>query len=154
MTVDVSTPSDLEIRVSRTFDAPAHLVFEFHTVAAHVRRWLLGPPGWTMPVCEIDLRVGGGYHYVWEDSAGGTRFGFNGDYREISVPERLVHTERMDGASIAALCTLTFQEHGGRTTLTTSMVFPSKEACAEALASGMTEGMAQSYAGLDHLLAQ
>ncbi len=63
--VDVSTPSDREIRVARAFDAPARLVWDCHTKPELIRRWMLGPPGWSMPVCEVDLTVGGAYRYRW-----------------------------------------------------------------------------------------
>jgi len=160
-TVDVTTPSDREIKVTRTFEAPARLVFDFHTKAEHVQRWMLGPPGWSMPICEIDLRVGGAYRHVWRSDENGAEFGFRGTYRETSAPTRLVHTERMDplpaGENTAnpdeeALCTLTFVEHGGRTTLTTTMLFSSPEARDQALQSGMTDGMSISYDRLEALM--
>ena len=88
--IDVTTPDDLEIRVTRVFDAPRSLIFECHTQPELVRRWLLGPPGWSMPVCEIDLRVGGQYRYVWRSDTDGGEFGFRGEYREIRAPERVV----------------------------------------------------------------
>jgi uncharacterized protein YndB with AHSA1/START domain len=151
-TVDVTTPSDREIRVTRTFDAPAELIFNFHTKAEHVQKWLLGPPGWSMPVCNIDLRVGGHYQYVWRNDDNGAEFGARGEYREIAAPQRLVHSESMDGTEGEALCTLTFVESGGRTTLTTTMLFPSKEARDQALQSGMTDGMSVSYERLESVL--
>ena len=153
--VDVTTPNDREIRVSREFDAPRDLLFDCHTVPDLVRRWLLGPPGWSMPVCEIDLRVGGRYRYVWRNNADGSEFGFVGEYREIVAPERVVHTERLDGgeggAAAEALCTLTLTERGGRTVLTQAMRFVTTEARDQALATGMTDGMAASYDRLQTL---
>ncbi|MDQ3809254.1 MAG: SRPBCC domain-containing protein, partial [Chloroflexota bacterium] len=95
--IDVTTPSDREIRVTRVFDAPRSLIFDCHTKPDLVRRWLLGPPGWSMPVCEIDLRVGGQYRYVWRNDVDGREFSIGGEYREVVPPERIVHTERYEG---------------------------------------------------------
>ena len=155
-TIDVTTPSEREIRVTRVFDAPRRLIFACHTDPALVRRWLLGPPGWTMPVCEIDLRVGGRYRYVWRGGADGVEFGHCGEYREVAAPERLVHTEWVDGTEggpdAEALCTLELTEADGHTRLTQTMRFPTRELRDQALASGMTDGMGASYARLDALL--
>jgi uncharacterized protein YndB with AHSA1/START domain len=152
-TVDVTTPSEQEILVTRAFDAPAQLVFDFHTKPEHVRKWLLGPPGWSMPVCTIDLKVGGRYEYVWRSDEDGNQFGVQGEFREIAKPARLVHTERMDGAPGEALCTLAFEESAdGKTTLRTLMHFSTKEARDMALESGMTDGMAASYDRLEEYL--
>lgn len=153
-TVDVTTPSDREIRVERVFDAPAQLVFDFHTRPEHVRRWLLGPPGWTMPVCEIDLRVGGTYHYRWRSEETGDEFGARGTYREIDAPKRIVHTESMEGIDGEMLCTTTFVETDGKTTLAITMELPSREARDQALQTGMTDGMAQSYDLLEKTMAE
>jgi uncharacterized protein YndB with AHSA1/START domain len=157
-TVSVSVPNDREIVVTRVFDAPRALVWECHTSPELVRRWMLGPDGWTMPVCDIDLHVGGGYRHVWRNDADGSEFGFQGKYKEIVAPERLVHSERWDGAEggdeVDAHCTLTLVERGGRTTLTYSMVFPSKDVRDQALQSGMTDGMAAGYDRLDTLMIQ
>ena len=91
----VSTPSDREIQVVRDFGAPRQLVFDAFTKPELVRRWLLGPPGWTMPVCEIDLKVGGAYRYVWR-KAGVADMGMGGVFREIVPPGRVVATEKFD----------------------------------------------------------
>ncbi len=91
-----TTPSDREIVAPCVFDAPRRLVFEAHTNAEHVLHWMLGPEGWTMPVCEIDLRPGGEWHFVWRRSDG-TEMGLHGVYREIAPPERLVNTESWGG---------------------------------------------------------
>ena len=155
--IDVATPNDLEIRVTRVFDAPRSLLFECHTEPELVRQWMLGPPGWTMPVCEIDLRVGGQYRYVWRSDADGSEFGFVGEYREIRAPERVVNTERIDGGDASdghALCTLELIERDGRTTLTSSMRFPTAEMRDQALQTGMTDGMAASYDRLEQILEQ
>lgn len=163
--IDASTPTDREIRVTRLFDAPRRLVFDCHTIPDLVRRWMLGPPGWTMPVCEIDLRVGGQYHHVWRSDADGSQFGFRGEYREIVSPERLVHTERYEAGDVAeggeggasgeaseALCTLTLTEEGGRTRLTQTMRFATPEIRDQVLQTGMADGMGMSYDRLDTVM--
>jgi uncharacterized protein YndB with AHSA1/START domain len=151
--LQVTTPSDREIAMTRVFDAPSHLVFEALTTPELVKRWLLGPPGWSMPRCDIDLKVGGAYRYVWRQDDGGREFGTGGVFREIHPPERLVHTERMDGAPGEALVTTSLVEQGGRTTLTLTMLFDSQEARDGALQSGMEKGVAVSYDRLADLLA-
>jgi uncharacterized protein YndB with AHSA1/START domain len=149
----VETRSDREILVTRCFNAPRSLVWDCHTKPELVRRWLLGPQGWSMPLCEIDLRVGGKYHYRWRNDADGREFGFNGIYREIEAPARIVTTERFDGAEGEALNTLVLTEQNGRTTLSLTMLFATKEARDGALATGMTDGMETSYQRLDQVAA-
>lgn len=146
-----STPSDVEVTMSRVFNAPRELVFEAHTNPEHVPRWLLGPCGWAMPVCEIDLRPGGEWRYVWR-SADGEEMAMRGVYREISPPERLVNTESWGPGWPETLVTLTLAEDDGRTLLTTTVHYPSREARDAALATGMNEGAAQSYDRLDGYL--
>jgi uncharacterized protein YndB with AHSA1/START domain len=156
--VEVTTPSERELKVTRAFNAPAKRVFEAHTKPEYVREWLLGPPGWSMPVCEIDLKVGGRYHYLWRNDEKGREFGTRGEFREIVANERIVHSERMEGlgagsAGPEAVCTLTLVEREGRTTLTMSILFASPEIRDRALKSGMTDGMAMSYDRLETMLA-
>ena len=150
--VEVATPSDREITVVRVFEAPRELIWDCHTKPDLVKRWMLGPPGWSMPVCEIDLRVGGAYRYVWRNDADGSSFGSKGLHREIAAPERLVTTESMDGFDGEAVNTLTFTEEGGRTIVSTNMLFASKEARDGALQSGMSDGMAMGYDRLETIL--
>jgi uncharacterized protein YndB with AHSA1/START domain len=156
--VNVTLPNDREIVVTRDFDAPVALLWDCNTKPELVRRWMLGPDGWSMPVCDMDLRVGGGYRYVWRSDADGSEFGFQGRYKEIVAPQRLVHSERLDGAEESsdndALCALTLAEKDGRTTLSYSMVFPTKEIRDQALGTGMTDGMATSYDRLDSVIAE
>lgn len=159
--VNVATPNDREIVVTRDFAAPADLLFKCHTVPEYVRQWSLGPDGWDMPVCEIDLRVGGGYHYVWRERDGENQFGARGTYREIKAPEHIVHTERMygfpgevEGPDGEALCTLTLTESNGKTTLTQTIRFANSDIRDGALASGMTDGMGASYERLEQLVAR
>jgi uncharacterized protein YndB with AHSA1/START domain len=147
----VATPTDSTVVVTRVFDAPRRLVFDAHTKPDLIRRWQLGPPGWTMPTCKVDLRVGGEFLYGWAhpDQPG---FEIGGTYKEIVPPERIVHTERFMGSE--ALCTLVLTEKGGKTTLTYTMDFGTKEARDGALATGMTGGMEQSYERLDAIAAE
>jgi uncharacterized protein YndB with AHSA1/START domain len=101
-----------------------------------------------MPVCDIDLRVGGRYRYVWRNDFDWSEFGEQGQVREIAPPHRLAHTESMDGARGEALCTSTFVESGAQTLFTLNLLFESREARDGALQSGTTEGMSMSYDGL------
>jgi uncharacterized protein YndB with AHSA1/START domain/effector-binding domain-containing protein len=150
----VSTPSDHEIRVTRDFHAPRQLVFDAFTKPDLVRRWLLGPPGWTMPVCEIDLRVGGAYRYVWRKT-GVRDMGMGGIFREIVPPERLAATERFDESWYPgdALDTTVFVEEGDITKVTITILYESKEARDTARRSGMEHGMAAGYNRLEEMLS-
>ncbi len=154
-TLKLTTPSDREIAMTRVFDAPRQLVFDAHTMPDLVRQWLLGPPGWSMPVCEMDLRVGGTYRWVWRHDRDGTTMGLGGVYREIVAPERLVTTERFDEAWYPgeALNTLVLVEQGGRTTLTQTMRYESRAARDAVIKSGMEKGVAASYDRLAEVLA-
>ena len=150
----VSTPSDREIQLSRDFDAPRSLVFDAFTKPELVRRWLLGPPGWIMPVCEIDLRVGGVYRYVWRSEKDGSQMALGGVFREITPVERLVATERFDDAWYPgeALDTTVFEERRGITRTTITILYESQEARDTARRSGMEHGMAAGYDRLETLL--
>jgi len=150
----LSTPSDREIRVTRDFDAPRQLVFDAFTKPELVRRWLLGPPGWIMPLCEIDLRVGGAYRYVWRLEKDGTQMAMGGVFREIVVPERIVATEKFDDAWYPgeALDTTVFIETRGITRITITVLYESKESRDMARRSGMEYGMAAGYDRLETLL--
>ena len=150
----ITTPGDREIVITRAFDAPRRLVFDAYTKPDLVRRWLLGPSGWTMPVCEIDLRVGGKFRYLWRKDSG-TEMGMGGIYREIVAPERLVCTELFDDdwTGGETLSTLVLMEQGGKTTVTQTVLYASRKARDGALATGMTEGLEAGYERLDELLA-
>lgn len=151
--LEVSTPSDREISLTRVFDAPRTMVFDAHTKPELVRRWLGVRAGWTMPVCEIDLRVGGAYRYLWRGPQGD--MGMRGVFREIVRPERIVATERFDESWYPgdAIDTTVLVEKGGRTTLTLTVQYESKEARDGVLKSPMATGVAESYAKLAELLA-
>jgi uncharacterized protein YndB with AHSA1/START domain len=151
--VVVTTPSDREIRVTRNFDAPRDLVFAYHTKCEYVQKWLLGPPGWSMPECDIDLRVGGRYRYVWRNDENGTQFGVSGEFQEVFAPERIVTVERMDGVPGRAHVTTVFEEDGSGTAFSITIQFESKEYRDGALESGMTDGMSMSYDRLDEVAA-
>src|SRR5438128_6657902 len=154
-TLKLTTPGEREIVMTRVFDAPRQLVFDAHTKPDLVRQWLLGPPGWSMPVCEMDVRVGGKYRWVWRHDRNGTMMGMGGVYREIVTPERLVTTEKFDEAWYPgeSLNTLVLVEQGGRTTLTQTMRYESREARDADIKSKMKQGVAASYDRLADLLA-
>jgi uncharacterized protein YndB with AHSA1/START domain len=155
-TLKVTTPTDREIVLTRVFDAPRRLVFDALTKPELLKRWLVGPPGWSMVVCEIDLKVGGSYRYAWRN-ADGTEMGMHGVYREIIPPERIVNTETFDfgcdAQSGEAVGTAILTERDGRTTLTTTVLYPSKEARDATIASGMEHGVAAGYDRLAEILA-
>jgi len=152
----ISTISDREIQVARDFNAPRTLVFDAFTKPDLVRRWLLGPPGWTMPICEIDLTVGGKYRYVWRHAGNGREMGMGGVFREIAAPERLVATESFEEQWYAgeAVDTTVFAADGAITSMTITVLFESMAARDTALKSGMERGMAHSYDRLEELLAR
>jgi uncharacterized protein YndB with AHSA1/START domain len=152
--LEVTTPTDREIAMTRVFAAPRRLVFDAFTKPELVRRWLLGPSGWTMPVCEIDLRVGGRYRYVWRKT-GVPDMGMGGVFREIVPPERIVATELFDDAWYEgeAVDTTVFDEQGGSTRVTITMLLASKEVRDAVLKSGMEGGVEAGYDRLDEILA-
>lgn len=153
----ITTPTDREIVMTRVVDAPRNLVFDAFTKPDLLRKWLLGPPGWQMVVCDVDLRVGGKYRWVWRREGGGpeTDMGMGGVYREVVRPERIVSTEKFDQAWYPgeAVGTLTLTERGGKTTIAQTVLYESKEARDGVLKSGMEEGVKASYDRLEELLA-
>jgi predicted lactoylglutathione lyase/uncharacterized protein YndB with AHSA1/START domain len=145
-------PTDREIMATRVVDAPRRLVFEASTGPEHLPHWMLGPEGWTMPVCEIDLRPGGAWHYRWR-RPDGAEMEMRGVFREIAPPERLVQTETWCGGTWPeTLNTLILTEEDGKTTMACTVLYPSKEARDAALGTGMKEGWAASYDRLDEYL--
>jgi uncharacterized protein YndB with AHSA1/START domain len=152
----VTTPSDREILMTREFDAPRHLVFDAFTKPDLVRRWLLGPDGWSMPVCEIDLRVGGRYRYVWRNEKSSKEMATGGVFREIAAPSRLVNTEKFEDPWYPgeSLVTTTFEEQRGRTTVRQTMLMETREARDGVLQSGMESGVERSYQRLEEQLAE
>jgi uncharacterized protein YndB with AHSA1/START domain len=143
-TTTFTTPSDVEIASTRVFDAPRRLVWEAYTNPEHVPHWMLGPEGWTMPVCEIDLRPGGSWHFVWR-RADGSEMAMHGLYKEVSPHERLVNTETWGPEWPETLNTLLLSEQDGRTTITQTARYPSQEARDTAYQTGMKDGMIVSF---------
>lgn len=149
----VTTPSDREIVMTRVFDAPRRLVFEAMTKPEHMKHWF-GPRGFTLPVCEVDFRVGGAWRSVLL-KPDGKEMGMRGVYKEINAPERFVSTESFDDFPGESLNTLTFVEHDGKTTFTCSVLYPSREVRDAVLASGMEKGAGETYDRLaEHLAGQ
>jgi uncharacterized protein YndB with AHSA1/START domain len=151
----VTSRGDREIVMTRDFDGRRTMVFDAFTKPELVKRWMLGPGGWSMPVCEIDLRVGGAYRYVWR-KAGVPDMGMGGVYREIVVPERVVATEKFDQAWYQgeAVGTLVLTEQGGKTSVTQTMLYESPETRDTVLKSGMEKGVKASYDRMAELLAR
>lgn len=158
---EASLPSDTEVQVKRRFDAPVAQVWRAYMEPDLMRRWCSGLPGWSMPVCEMDMRPGGTYRWRWRNDANGQEFGFSGDVLEIVPHARIVHTQAFDpgnlGASMGSepsTITITFQEADGATSVTTTIRYASKADRDAAFATGMTDGMEMSYKQLDQLLKE
>jgi uncharacterized protein YndB with AHSA1/START domain len=151
----ITTPTDREIVIGRSFDAPRSLVFEAMTRPELLKRWLLGPPGWAMVECESDLVVGGSFRHVWHRDDG-MAMAMHGVYREILPPERIVRTETFEfgceAQSGEQLVTFILTEMDGTTELKLTVVYPSQEARDAAIASGMERGVAASYDRLAEML--
>jgi uncharacterized protein YndB with AHSA1/START domain len=153
-TFNITERGDREIVVTRVFAAPRRLVFDAYTRPELVKKWLLGPDGWSMPVCEIDLRVGGKYRYVWRNDSDGREMGMGGVYREVVPQDRIVATEKFDEAWYPgeAVDTIVLVEQDGKTTLTQTILYNSRETRDAVLKSPMERGMAASYDRLEGLL--
>jgi uncharacterized protein YndB with AHSA1/START domain len=152
--LQITTPSDREIAMTRTFDAPRQLVYEAYTRPELLKRWLGVFGGWELAVCEVDLRVGGKSRYVWRGKDG-QEMGMTAVFREIKAPERIVSTEEFDDPWYEgeAINTVTFVERGGKTTLTMTTVYDSKQIRDAVLASPMETGVAASFDQLAELLS-
>jgi uncharacterized protein YndB with AHSA1/START domain len=153
-TFTVTTPSDQEIRMTRLFDAPRQLVFEAMSRPEHVRRWWgqLGE-GYSVPVCEIDLRPGGRWRFVSRHPQG--EAAFHGEYREITPPSRIVFTEIFEEfPDSVSVVTAELTDEGGKTRLTATVRYPSKDVRDMVVASGMSTGAGISYDRLEDLLAE
>jgi uncharacterized protein YndB with AHSA1/START domain len=149
--ITVMTPSDREIVMTRVFDAPRDLVFEAHSSCEHMSNWW-GPRKYEVATCAIDFRPGGAWRIV-HLSPDGERHGFRGEYQEIVRPERIAWTFEYEGTpGQVAPETYVFEELDGKTTLTTTSVFPTVEERDETLESGMVSGAAESYERLDEYL--
>jgi uncharacterized protein YndB with AHSA1/START domain len=150
-TFEVTIPGECEIRMTRLFDAPRHLVFEAMSRPEHISRWwgCLGE-GYSVPVCEVDLRPGGAWRFVNRHPNG--EAGFHGVYREITPPERVVFTEIFDPFPDAeSVVTAVLTEENGKTRLTVSCVYPSREVRDIVLGTGMANGAAISYDRLEEV---
>ena len=150
-TLKVTTPSDCEVVLTRVFDAPRTMVFEAFTKPELLKRWF-GPRGWTLSVCEVDFRVGGGFRFVLR-GPDGKEMGMRVVYREIAPPERSVHMESFDDYPGESQVTAVFVERGGKTTLTATVLYESKEVRDAVIKSGMEHGAAETYDRLAELLA-
>jgi uncharacterized protein YndB with AHSA1/START domain len=160
---EVSLPSDTEVRVSRSFHAPRTLVWQAHTDPKLLKRWMHGYPGWSLPVCEMDVRPGGKYRWRWRSDENGQEMGFFGTFKEVEAPAKLAYDQYYDpgdfggGGAMPTDPTMirsAYAEKNGVTTLVTLMDFGSKEARDAAVSTGMTDGMETSYERLDTMFAE
>jgi len=150
----VTTPSDQEIRMTRLFDAPRSLVFEAMTKPEHVKQWWgrLGE-GYSVPVCEIDLRPGGRWRFVNRHPKG--EAAFHGEYQEVTPPSRVVFTEIFeDYPDTVSVVTAELTEEGGKTRLVTTVRYPSLQVRDAVIASGMARGAGISYDRLEDLVVE
>jgi uncharacterized protein YndB with AHSA1/START domain len=154
MALQVTTPNDLDIVVTRAFNAPRKLVWQAWTTPAYIRRWMLGPSGWEMPVCDVDMRVGGKYRYVWRKD--GHEMGMGGTFKEVRAPEMNAATQLFDGGIMGQeqIVTLRLTETAGRTLSTTTITHKSKAERDAALQTGMERGMEAGYERLDAILGE
>jgi uncharacterized protein YndB with AHSA1/START domain len=152
--VIIEALGDDQLVIRREFKASRNLVFQAHTECKYLKRWMFGPDGWSLDVCNIDLNVGGRYRYVWKK--GEIEMGAGGEYREISEPEKLVCTEQFDDPWYPGigLATIELTETDGVTTLTNTIKYESKEARDTVLESPMEDGLEMGYARLDSLLSE
>jgi uncharacterized protein YndB with AHSA1/START domain len=152
--LEITAAGEREIVITRAFDAPRHLVWEAHTRPELLKKWLLGPDGWELVVCDMDLRVGGKYRWVWRKEKIGKEMGMGGVYREVKAPERIVSTEKFDdpwypGEGVG---TLVLTEEGRKTKLVQTTLYESREARDGVLKSPMDEGLIASYDRLEKVL--
>jgi uncharacterized protein YndB with AHSA1/START domain len=150
---EVATPGERDVVVRRRFRAPASLVWRSYTEPPLVKRWLLGPPGWSMPVCEIDLRVGGTYRYRWRSEKDGTEFGFVGTFETIDPERRIVNKEWPEDVVMPeARIVVDFVPLGDMTELVMTISYEDTQTRKAALDTGMTDGMGMSFNNLDAVL--
>lgn len=155
--LQVSTPTDTTIVMTREFRAPRRLVWDAMTRPELMRQWLFSPPGWTMVRCEGDVRVGGKYRWEWSDGEANPALSIHGEYTEVRPPARLVHTETMEmsrcGPCGTLVAELDLTEDEGVTRMRMTLTFDTREARDGALQSGMEHGMEAGYRTLDAQLA-
>ncbi len=149
--LSASLPSDRTIRLTRNFKAPRQLVWDAHTQPHLLKRWLLGPPGWTMPVCEVDLRVGGRYRYEWRNVDGARTMALSGTYRIVDAPETLADTQVFDDnwTDGEAETRITLSEQDGDTNMVFEITYASQQVRDMALSMPMMDGMEAGYARLE-----
>jgi uncharacterized protein YndB with AHSA1/START domain len=153
-TVKVTTPSDREVTMTRVFHAPCAMVYDAWTRPELIKKWLYGPSeDWSLAVCDMELRPGGAIRWVWR-KRDGFEMGLRGEYREVVPNAKLVHTELFDEdwTGGETLVTITFDERAGKTTVTMTVLYPSREARDAALKNGV-DGMAVGYDRLEKILA-
>lgn len=146
----VETPGDTDVVVTRKFNAPRALVWRAYSEPDLVRRWMVGYPGWTMPVCEIDFRAGGGYHHRWRNEESGAEFGFVGTFLSIEPEARITNLERPEDVDMPdAEIEVLFEPLGDMTQLTMVIRYPDAASRNAALETGMTDGMGVTFDLLD-----
>lgn len=156
---EVDLPDDRSVRVRRRFAAPPVAVYRAYSEPALMQKWMLGPPGWEMHVCEMDVRVGGAYRWRWRNIDDGMEFGFDGEFHEIDAPHRIVHGERFDpgtiGGSMGGECRVitTLEAVPDGTLMTALIIYANQSDRDMAMSTGMTDGMEMSYQNLDGLVA-
>jgi uncharacterized protein YndB with AHSA1/START domain len=149
-TLQVTTPTDREIVMTRVFDAPRRLVWDAFSKPELLKRWF-GPRGWSLSTCEVDARVGGGFRFILQ-GPDGQKMGMRGVYRELIPPGRSVHVESFDDYPGESTVTAVFTEQNGKTTLTATVEYPSREIRDTVIGTGMEHGAAESYDKLAELL--
>lgn len=156
--LQITTPTDTTIVLTRNFKAPRRLVWEAMTTPDKMKRWMLPPPGLTLNVCEVEPRLGGSLKLAWKSADADPVMTLHGEWTEFSPHERMVHTETMklgSGETVSSLVeTHEFTENGGVTLMRITQTYKSKEDRDGALASGMDQGMEACYQQLDALVAQ
>jgi len=150
-TLKVTTPSDREIMMTRVFDAPRQMVYDAFTKPELLKRWF-GPRGWSLITCEVNPAVGGGFRFVLQ-RPDGKQMGMRGVWREMAPPERTVHTESFDDYPGESQVTSIWTEENGKTILTVTVLYPTKEIRDIVIKTGMEHGAAESYDKLAGLLA-
>lgn len=157
-TLQIATPTDTTIVLTRAFEAPRRMVWEAMFTPDRMRRWMAPPPGWTMTTCEVDARVGGALSIAWKSDSEDPAMTLRGVFTEVALHERIVHTETMALGSGQVIGSLVekheFSEDGRATTMRITQTYASKEARDGAIASGMDQGMETCYQQLETLVAE
>lgn len=155
--LQISTPTDTTIVLTRSFAAPRRLVWEAMFTPDKMRRWMLPPPGWTTTICVCDARVGGALELAWKSDEADPAMTLRGVFTEVAPHERIVHTETMalgSGQTVGSLVEQhEFAEQGAATAMRITQTYASKEARDGAIASGMDQGMEACYKQLEGVLA-